>query len=352
MSSTRWQPDQKELTLTRGARTGNLKSLFAGLRNPTPSQGRVYETARIARDSRYRVGRDYQGNPVILIETTDQAATAALSDFEGRHLSVGHGVRCSISEGGVHLARAQFSVMRCVNSDDILKDRFFEMVETVLRVLGETPTIEGLRTVATGLIELFRLATQPPRGTVQGLWAELWIISHANDPGILLDAWHAEPTDVFDFTTGPQRLEVKSSKRRGRKHMFTHEQLTPLTRTSVIICSLFVESAGNGPTISGLVERIRHRVSDPRVLRKLDVIVASTLGSDWRTAVDTTFDDELASESLRFYKAEDVPSLPHTTPPGVSEVRYTSDLSRTPALTREEMRGMGHLFAASSPVGI
>ena len=336
--------------MTRGARTSNLKSLFARLRDPAPSHGRVYTTARIARGSRYRVGRDYQGNPAILIETTDQAATAALSDFEGRHLRIGHGVRCAVSEAGVDVATAQFSVMSCIDSDDILKDRFFEMVETLLRVLGETPTIEDLRSVARGLIELFRLATQPPRGTVQGLWAELWIIAHANDPEILLDAWHTDPADVFDFSAGPQRLEVKSSRRRARKHKFTHEQLNPPARTYVTIGSVFVETAGSGVTISTLVGRIRRRVSDLNVLRKLDIVVTSTLGTNWRTAVDVTFDGELATESVRFYKAEDVPSLPSKTPRGVSEVRYASDLARTPALTREEMLETGNLVGAASPM--
>ncbi len=337
--------------MTRGARTRNLQRIFAGLRNPASNQGRVYETERIARYSRYRVGRDYQGNPVILIETTGQPATAALSDFEGRHLRVSHGVRCSISEAGVDVAHGQFSVMSCVDSDDLLKDRFFNMVETLLRALGENPVIEELRTVVSGLIELFRLAIQPPRGTVQGLWAELWIIAHAHEPELLLDSWHVEPADVFDFNAGSQRLEVKSSKRRTRKHKFTHEQLHPPSRTRVVICSVFVEPAGNGPTIFTLVTRIRNRISNPSALRKLDYVVVSTLGTDWRTAVDATFDAELASESLCFYKVEDVPSLPTNIPPGVSEVRYVSDLSRTRALTAEEMLGEGHLLAATTPLG-
>ena len=312
----------------------------------------MYQTARIARDSRYRVGRDRQGNPVILINTFGQAETAALSDFRGRHLRIGHGVRCSISEAGEEIGRGRFSVVTCVGSDDLLKDRFFDMVETLLRSLGETPAIEELRTVVGGLIELFRLATQPPRGTIQGLWTELWIIAQALVPEVLLDAWHAEPTDVYDFNNGPQRLEVKSTKQRTRKHSFSHRQLQPPLGTRVAIVSVFVESAGGGPTISTLVERIRRRVAIPPALRKLDYVVASTLGTDWRSSVDAAFDSELASESLRFYEVEAVPSLPYEVPPGVSDIRYVSDLSRTPALTREDMLGNGQLFAATAPLNL
>ena len=338
--------------MTRGATARNLKKLFAELGNPISSHGRVYQTARIARDSRYRVGRDRQGNPVILIETTGQAGAAALTDFRGRHLQIGHGVRCSISEGGMEVGGAQFSVVTCVNSDDLLQDRFFDLVETLLRTLGETPAIEELRTVVGGLIELFRLATQPPRGTIQGLWAELWTIAQSRGPEVLLDAWHAEPTDVYDFNSGPQRLEIKSTGQRTRRHVFSHRQLKPPVGTQVAIVSVFVERAGGGPTISRLVARIRRRVAEPRALRELDYVVASTLGTDWRTSVDAAFDSELSSESLRFYKVEAVPSLPYDVPPGVSDIRYVSDLSRTPALTREDMLGSGELFAATVSVDL
>ena len=316
---------------------------------PASSQGRVYEVARIARNSRYRVGRDSQGNPAILIETTGTAGAAALADFEGRHVRVGHGVTCSVSEAGVEVGREQFSVVTCVDSDDLLKDRFFDAAETLLRSLGETPAIEELRRVVAGLIELFRLASQPPKGTIQGLWAELWVIAQAREPEVLLDAWHAEPSDAYDFNSGPERLEIKSTSQRTRKHNFSHRQLQPPTGTRVAIASVFVENSGGGPTISTLIERIRRRVANPRALRRLDYAVASTLGVDWRAGVEAAFDSELASESLRFYRVEAVPSLPSDFPPGVSDIRYVSDLSGAQALTGDEMLGNGELFAAVAP---
>ena len=193
----------------------------------------------------------------MLIETTGAAGAAALSDFEGRHLRIGHGVSCSISEVGVEVGRGRFSVVTFVDSDDLLRDRFFDAAETLLRSLGETPATEELRRVVAELIELFRLASQPPRGTVQGLWAELWIVAQAREPEVLLDAWHAEPTDAYDFNSGPERLEVKSTSQRTRRHTFSHRQLEPPTGTRVAIASVFVESSGGGPTVSTLVERIR-----------------------------------------------------------------------------------------------
>ena len=335
--------------MTRGARARNLKGLFGKLGVPASNHRRVYETARIARHSRYRVGRDHLGNPAILIETTSTVGAAALSDFEGRHLRVGHGVTCSISESGVEVGREQFSVVTCVDSDELLRVRFFDAAETLLRSLGETPASDELRQMVAGLIELFRMASEPPRGTIQGLWAELWLIAQARDPETLLNAWHTEATDAYDFNNGPERIEIKSTSQRVRKHSFSHRQLDPPAGTRVAVASVFVERAGGGTLMSTLIERIQRRVSSPLALSRLNHVVAGTLGTDWRAGIESAFDSELASQSLRFYAVEDVPSIPSDIPSEISDVRYVSDLTDTPALAAEQLLGDGKLFAAIVP---
>lgn len=336
--------------MTRGARARNLKKLVVDLGVPTFDRGRVFEAVRIARGSRYRVGRDGEGNAVVLIDTTGRARAAELPDFEGRHLRVDHGVNCTVKVAGTEVERGAFSVLTCVDADDLLMDRFFDAIETLLHSLGETPAVEELRRVVAGLIELFRLASQPSQGTVQGLWAELWLIALARDPEVLLGAWHAEPTDVYDFNSGPERIEIKSAGQRTRRHHFSHRQLTPPAGTRVAIGSLFVERSGGGSTIGTLVERIRRRVSEPSALRRLDHVVAGTLGSEWRGGLGAAFDLELASESLRFYAVEAVPSIPPGIPDAVSDVRYVSDLAGAKALTHDQVIKYGELFAAAVPM--
>lgn len=338
--------------MTRGARAENLKRLFTDLGSSAADTERVYEAVRIARSSRYRVGCDSQGNPVILIETTDTVGSESLPDFVGRHLRIGHGVGCSVSEGGVEVGRGRFSMMACIDADYRLRSRFFDAAETVIRSLGETPTAQELRQVSAGLIELFKLASQPPRGTIQGLWAELWVIAEAREPEVLLHAWHVETTDAYDFNNGSQRIEVKSTSQRTRRHHFAHRQLHPPEGSQAVVASVFVESSGGGTTISALVERIRRRVPNIQARSRLDYVVASTLGTDWRTGAEAAFDSELASESLLYYMVESIPSLPSDVPTGVSDLRYISDLSVAQALSDEEMLASGELLAATAPVAL
>ena len=335
--------------MTRGAKANELKRLVAALKIPETSEAGTYEAVQISRGSRYRVGIDNKGDPVLLVATSGIEEPAALLDFEGRHLRISHCVRCSITVAGVEVERTVFSVIACIEADDLLKERFFDAIETLLRSLGETPTSEEFRQCVAGLVELFRLATQPPRGTIQGLWAELWTIAQGRDPRVLLDSWHAEPTDVYDFNCGGERLEVKSAGQRLRRHHFAHRQLAPPAGTRIAVCSIFVESSGGGTTISDLIQRIRRRVADPNALRRLDRVVAGTLGSEWRRSVTSAFDSELALESVRFYRVEDIPSLVSAIPPGLSDIRYVSDLTRSRALSYEDLIGLGNLFAAAAP---
>ncbi len=70
------------------------------------------------------------------------------------------------------------------------------------------------------------------------------------------------------------------------------------------------------------------------------------LGASWSDAMEECFDLELATDSLRFYDAGDVPKIDGPIPAAVAEVRFTSDLSSVSPLDDETIRSAGGLFAA------
>jgi hypothetical protein len=80
-----------------------------------------------------------------------------------------------------------------------------------------------------------------PRKSVQGLWAELFLMARLRDPSALVAAWHSQLGDLYDFSAGSQRIEVKSAIGRIRRHHFTLEQVLPIPRTRVLIASVLVE---------------------------------------------------------------------------------------------------------------
>ncbi|MGA7500013.1 MAG: PD-(D/E)XK motif protein [Isosphaeraceae bacterium] len=295
------------------------------------------------------VGKDATGCPVLLVETDASAPRAAAAPIILQNLSVLHNVDCRMqdSDGGSSIHR--LSVIRCRGDDPLLHEYFLRALTPVLASLPARPAREQVVGAIATLIELFRRATQPPRKTVQGLWAELFVIRAAPDPAFLLRCWHIAPEDRFDFAEDTQRLEVKTASGRVRTHRFSHEQLRPVAGTVVVIASVLMERSAGGQSVNDIVDEIRQLVADPDLLLRLDAVIADTLGSDWRAAQEDRFDRQLAAESLRFLDARTIPSVPAELPPEVTDVHFCVDLSNHPLTLPDELRQQRGLFAAALP---
>lgn len=199
-----------------------------------------------------------------------------------------------------------------------------------------------------GLVELFQSLSLPQRKTVQGLWAELYLVKEAVDPASMVAGWHCSPTQRYDFASGIERIEVKSAAGRERKHHFALEQLTPPAGAIVLIASLCLERTSGGTSLRVLLQTIRYRLqSSPKVALRVELIVGETLGDALSEALDDTFDEQLAAASLAFYRASDVPRPSGTVPTEVTEVRFVASLENTdPIDSPPNSPGVGGLFSA------
>ena len=229
----------------------------------------------------------------------------------------------------------------------VLHDLFLRLAAPLLHDLPEHPTPADIHHVVSALVELFRAAATPGTKTVQGLWAELFLIAQADKPSLLVQAWHTTPEDRYDFATGPERIEVKSAGTHVRQHRFSLEQLTPPPGTRVIVASVFTERSAGGASIADLLDRITNLVDAAPLQAHAERITYLALGSTWREAMTTRFDTELATASLRFIDAAAVPSITAPIPPGVTQVRFCSDLTAALTLSANDLQGAEGLLKAA-----
>jgi hypothetical protein len=188
---------------------------------------------------------------------------------------------------------------------------------------------------------------EPPRKEVLGLWGLLFIASAAAAPNIAVAAWHREPSERYDFVMGQERIEVKSSTGRIRRHRFALAQLQPPEGTTLCIASVLAEPSSGGTSLRDLLQRLRARLSrHPDLLFRMEVIVARTLGQALAASLDEAFDEQLAGESLAFYPVMSIPKPTEAMPHAVSDVRFTADLTDVAPLPRGDVRALGALFAA------
>jgi hypothetical protein len=317
---------------------------FQQLKTPvTPSENEPEVFSAIGDTGQHWIARDCRNRPCLMIAV---GAPAGQSESRLEYLRIQFSIPCEIqSPDGT--ARSTLTVLRCTSTLEEHQRLFVSLIDNIVAAVGTPATASKLQAVIRHLTAIFSGLTRPARTTIQGLWAELMVITSSRDPARLVRAWHATVSDDFDFSEGPARLEVKSTASHKREHSFTINQLQPPPGSTARIASVIVRPAGGGTNIASLVAEIGDALtSDPMSHLKLHALVTETLGAEWKDAADCRFDRELARSSLAFYDTGSVPQFVGELPIGVSHVSFISDLSRAlPA----SIALAGSLFEAATP---
>jgi hypothetical protein len=263
-----------------------------------------------------------------------------------KHVTVQHGVRCRIASSVSAATRIEtLTVVRCVSGEPALRDYFLDVAELSVRQLGEEPTKQEVARVIRQLTELFRSFEQSAKNTVQGLWSELVLILLSSNPELLIDRWHADFDEPFDFSDRENRIEVKSFATQTRSHHFSLRQLRPGPGVNVVVASLRAERSSGGLSIADLVSTL-HAGLRQESLEKLTTVIAESLGNIAANGLALTFDFERARESLLFFDADSVPAIGSPLPEGVINVWFESLLDEGQSIPLAVLRDRSALYAA------
>lgn len=297
---------------------------------------------------KYRVAKDPNGNPALLVSAEPSPSEAAsVLPVELRNLSFRPHRLCRVWQHGVTDSVETLAVLKCTTDDPMLREYFVRCLSGTVAALPAAPTEENIVGAVSKLVELFRALEAPPRRSLQGVWCELFLIARAPKIRQAAVAWHADPSALHDFTAGRQRVEVKSSTGPHRRHQFSLEQLLPPQGTDAVIASFILAESGRGLSIAELWEEVSRRPELTVDLRnRLLQILALGLGRDWRKAERVAFDPDAASNALRLYDTSSVPKIDPSLPVEVSDVRFCSELTDVPSLSSTEVVRKGGLFEA------
>jgi len=175
----------------------------------------------------------------------------------------------------------------------------------------------------------------------------LHIICRSPQPTLLIEAWHADVTDRYDFSLDDQRIEAKASSDRSRRHHFSFEQAYPPSSVTVFVASLYVERCTQGVSLGDLWERLRTiAAGDLRLIFKVERLCIDALGDAWRNSLSRAYDWALAEESLDFYRIDAIPRVTPSQPMGVDDIRFRSDLSMAQPISPADLHGTGRLLDA------
>ncbi|AHF17385.1 PD-(D/E)XK motif protein [Niabella soli] len=312
----------------------NLIELYDALSIPE-SDNKVFNAIAIPEYPEFRIAIDVEGNAVLLLSVTKRIKDSSLKNFRLKYLQLEQNIECKISENG--RSRLQtFTVITFRSADRNLLEYFLRISETLVKAIGKSPTQQQVVDSLKRFVEIFKTLADIPTNTVNGLWAELFLIDNAKSPQTLLNYWHSMPEEKFDFNAGRERIEVKSSSIFERKHSFSSEQLNPPPDSQVLIASIFVRQHNLGIDIQQLINSISEKIgNDCKQIDKLNGLVCKTLANSLEHSIGIKFDYEIAKQSLRFYRHQDIEKIEQIhIPNNVFDVHYKSDLSEiTPVNT-------------------
>lgn len=275
----------------------------------------------------HKIGLDTEENCCILIKS-DQSKPISKIDLDTyKHFQVFFNKSCElISYNGV-VEKSKFTVIQFYEEDIELQLYFLDVCGTILYKLGNKPSLKDTYNSLRYLLELFNKTISPSKSTIQGLWGELLLIDISSDPEYMINSWHVNPTDTFDFNDGTSKLEVKSTSKQERVHNFSINQLINHGSTELLIASVLVIESGLGKSVIDLIYSIKLRVNNPEVFLKLSEIVFNTLGNLTNSISIVKYDFQYSKDCLAFYDSQDIPIIPiKTIPNNVTSVRFDVNL--------------------------
>ena len=305
----------------------NLVKVFNSLIAPITSNSSFFNAITLLEFPFAKIAINKVDYPIILISSELEATHIPQKNIRLKYLELTHNQECKISENDL-IQFKNFSVIVFKSNQENLQNYFLGIAETLIKSLSSNPTHNEVFLIFRSFIEIFRTLTDPPKKTLQGLWAEIFLIDSSKDPKTLLDYWHNIPEEKFDFNADSEKLEVKSNSQMERIHTFASEQLNPPADKQVLIASIFVKQSSHGMNIIQLINSIQNKINDNSLSEKIFNIVSKTLGNSIEQSIQVKFDFDLAKNSLRFYKHQEIQKIEKLyIPNNVTEVRYKSDLT-------------------------
>lgn len=322
----------------------NLIDLYDSLSLPE-NDNKVFNAIQIPEYPNFRVAIDFEGNAVLLLSVSKSIKDLSLKNFRLKYLQLEQNLECKIYENDSFRLQT-FTVITFRCSDRNLQEYFLRISESLVKTVGQNPTQQQVNNSLKKFVEVFKALTDSPSKTVNGLWAELFLIETSSNPMELINYWHNLPEEKFDFNAGIERIEVKSSANFERKHIFSAEQLNPPSDTQVLIASVFLKQHNSGNSIQYLIERISEKIDyDFDTVEKLNTIVFKTLGSSLEHSIGVKFDYDIALQSLRFYRHQDIDKIQEVhIPSNVTELKYKSDLSGIKPIELDQLQENKILF--------
>jgi hypothetical protein len=262
----------------------------------------------------------------------------------GKYLLIQYDVPCTIYDSKGVKSNENYTILTLKSRDKDIEDYFIELCSVLLQRLGKSPKIEEVKLEYEKLESIFIKLSKNSNGSIIGVWGELFLIGASNDPEYLIDCWHKNPKDLFDFNNGSDRIEAKTTIQKRRVHTFEIKQLAQIPGSITLVASIQTIEIDTGVSILNLINFIKSKV-DINHYEKLIDKTFDVLGDKMQDSFGVYYDYAVAKGNLKYYDSDSIPK-PGLIPSEVTDVKFTASLEKVEEF---DIRKSSNLFFKKLP---
>ena len=298
-----------------------LEEIFKKLETPSEKQEDIYKTELIL-GKHHRLGKNYKGQPSILINTKKNNESVA--PYRGMSIRLRFNINCKIHEEN---EKQNYTILSCISNDEQIIKIFLDICQTTISQLGKEPTPKEISEKTQMLIDLFK--EMPNKlSSIVGLWGELFLIASSKNITKCLEAWHQHAEDKYDFYDNNEALEVKCTSQTDRKHKFKHDQLVSNLKDHYVASIMISDDPNKGLSVVDLYEDIKKRCKLDNLNNKLKKIFFKIVGkTPYEELNEYRYSFDYSKKNLMYYKLKDISTLVNKDN-SVTDISYKVDLSR------------------------
>ncbi len=225
----------------------DLKDTHSSLVPSTDSSGDLVAHEIFDRPGIY-IGRDSNSHFLVLFEEIHVDPKPAMK-YDKLRIEFSTQYKLEISGAIVQKA---FTLVKLTSNEPEFIDMFTTVMASLINVLPLEFTTVEIRSLVTKVTDLFRPAPRLARSAVVGLFGELSLIRHAEDPNTLAAAWHSSPLAKSDFSLESYFIEVKTTEGNQRVHKLRAHQLEQPEK-DILLASIKVTEDESGINLRELL---------------------------------------------------------------------------------------------------
>ena len=300
----------------------SLLKIFKKLKKPKITNKNSFNTVNLKKSKNHFIGINGLGHVAILFSTTSPKG----KEENIQNLQLQHGAQAKIKHKGKELKK-RFTILKCTSKEVRLKEIFLSSLNNTFENVSEIISEKEIYEKTKNLIDLYKKITRNQNYDLIGFWGELFIIKNLRPKELLIEAYHVETNDTFDFFLENKALEIKSTTTNDRKHIFSFDQLNSNDNT-IVVGSVMLRKSKNGCSLLDLKNNIIKNISKKTLKEKMQEIYDIYTGLKTQEELnEIKYSLKYAQDNLKFFDSIKIPRIKETPMYGITKIKFVSDLS-------------------------